>query len=108
MDVKKEALENAINDSIQDLKRGSHDDEAFAIYEGDGVQVQVKITKDDGCWHDEVLPEYEQAAEDENVVGELEAQLDQWHEAMAVLIDSGIDLQEHYNPIRELLGLEAI
>jgi hypothetical protein len=108
MDVKKEALENVINDAIQDLKHGRHDDEEFAIYEGDGVQVQVKVIKDDGYWFDEVLPDYAQAADDENTIAELEAKLDQCHEEMAALIESGIDLQEHYDPVRQLLGIEAI
>ncbi|MDH5259303.1 MAG: hypothetical protein OEX07_14910 [Gammaproteobacteria bacterium] len=58
MDIKKETLEKIINDSIADLKTGFHDAEAFAIYEGEGVQVQIEITKNKGDWHDEVLPEY--------------------------------------------------
>lgn len=47
MEVCKEALEKVINREIEYVSNGHFVDTWFAIYEGDGVQVQVKIINDE-------------------------------------------------------------
>lgn len=58
MEIKAKALEGIINKSIEDIKRGPWSDEAFAVHEEGGVQVQIVITKDSEQFCSEILPEY--------------------------------------------------
>ena len=67
MKIKKEALEKLINESIEELREGFHESETICIYEGDGVQVQVTVTKDESDYCDVVFPEYQQDAPSEVV-----------------------------------------
>jgi hypothetical protein len=61
MKLKPVALQQAINNSIDGMRGQKYCAESFAIYDADGVQVQVIVTKEPEDFFDTLLPEYVEA-----------------------------------------------
>jgi len=51
-------LESVINNEMTSLRHSPFENSSFAIYDDGKMQVQVKITKDQYEFHDDLLPEY--------------------------------------------------
>lgn len=58
MSIDMRVLEQKIKLAVEELVRGCHEDESFAVYEARGVQVQIKVTKNEDDFFDELHPAF--------------------------------------------------